>query len=64
MTSEPSKRETVHLKLDREVVRAVDLLAVLWDSYRNEAVERLLKEALDRYEPSLKKVREVGRELS
>ena len=57
------QRDSVHLKLDRDLVRSVDLLAVLWDSYRNETVERLLKESLEKYEPALQKIREVGREL-
>ncbi|HLB26405.1 MAG TPA: hypothetical protein VJN32_02050 [Dehalococcoidia bacterium] len=57
------QRDSVHLKLDRDLVRSVDLLAVLWDSYRNETVERLLKESLEKYETALQKIREVGREL-
>ena len=49
--SEPADegREMVHVRLDARLVRRIDHLAVDWRSYRNEAVERLLREALEKY---------------
>ncbi|MEX1253897.1 MAG: ribbon-helix-helix protein, CopG family [Dehalococcoidia bacterium] len=44
------EREMVHVRLDAKLVRAIDHLAVDWRLYRNEAMERLLKEAITKYE--------------
>lgn len=44
--SEPIDREMVHVRLDRELVRKIDHLAVDWRMYRNEAIERVLREGL------------------
>lgn len=44
--SEPSAREMVHVRLDGEIVRKIDHLAVDWRVYRNEAVEIVLREGL------------------
>lgn len=36
----------VHIRLSKDVLKAVDHLAVEWDTYRGEAIERLLRAAL------------------
>ena len=47
MTSEPN-RVNVQVAVDREVLAEVDRLATLWDMYRYEIVEELLRLALER----------------
>jgi hypothetical protein len=47
MTSEPD-RVNVQVGVDREVLAEVDRLATLWDMYRYEVVEELLRLALER----------------
>lgn len=41
-----AERKSVYLKLDPDVVREVDVYAAQNDLYRNEAIERLLTEAV------------------
>jgi hypothetical protein len=43
------EREMVHVRLDADLVRRIDHLAVEWRLYRNETMERLLKEAMEKY---------------
>jgi hypothetical protein len=47
MTSEPD-RVNIQVGVDREVLADVDRLATLWDMYRYEVVEELLRLALER----------------
>lgn len=47
MTSQPD-RVNVQVPVDREVLADVDRLATLWDMYRYEVVEHLLRLALER----------------
>jgi hypothetical protein len=47
MTSEPD-RVNVQVAVEREVLADVDRLATLWDMYRYEVVEELLRLALER----------------
>ena len=42
-------RVMVHVRLSKPLVREIDHLAVDWDTYRNEAVERLLTWAIENY---------------
>jgi hypothetical protein len=47
MTSEPD-RVNVQVAVEREVLADVDRLATLWDMYRYEVMEELLRLALER----------------
>ena len=47
MTSQPD-RVNVQIPVDREVLAEVDRLATLWDMYRYEVMEELLRLALER----------------
>lgn len=49
--SEPMSedREMVHVRLDAELVKEIDHLAVDWRLYRSEAMERLLHEAVKKH---------------
>ena len=49
MADRSQGREMVHVRLDSELVRQIDYLAVDWRMYRSEVMERLLNEALGRY---------------
>ena len=44
--SEPPAREMVHVRLNRELVREIDHLAVDWRMYRHEVMELLLRGGL------------------
>ena len=53
--SPKATRKQVLLRLDRDVVKRVDHLAVEWELYRGEAMEILLRIALDQAERQKKK---------
>jgi len=40
----------LHLRLDERIVKMIDYLAVDWDISRSGAAERLILEALERYD--------------
>lgn len=44
-------RKQIVIRLDKEVVRRVDLVGVEWDTYRSETIERLLRFGLEQAEP-------------
>ena len=48
--SQQDNRKQVLVRLDRDVVKRVDHLAVEWDVFRGEAMEILLRIALDQAE--------------
>lgn len=48
MTADPNDRTIVlHMKLDRETVRVVDMYAAQHDLYRNEAAARLIRQGVE-----------------
>lgn len=44
-----NERRLVQVRLSEQVVKAVDRLSVEWDLYRAEAIERLLREAIENH---------------
>jgi len=52
-------REALYMKLDRNLVQDVDLLAGVLNLHRVEAIDKLLREALSRYRPVLEKAKEA-----
>lgn len=44
------RNSMVHVRLDPMLVRMIDYLAVDWDTTRSAAVERLVREALEKYD--------------
>ena len=42
----------IHIRLDKHLVKMIDYLAIDWDTTRSGAVERLLQEALSKYNPN------------
>lgn len=40
----------VHIRLESELIKMVDYLAVDWSTTRSGAAERLIREALDKYD--------------
>ena len=44
---EAESKTLIHVRLNKKVVKQVDHLSVEWDVYRNEAIERLLRQALE-----------------
>ena len=50
MAADPNGRKQVVLRLDKELVRRIDIMGAHWDSYRSETVDRLLRKALDEFE--------------
>ena len=45
-----SRQPMVHVRLDPTLLRMIDYLAVDWDTTRSAAVERLIGEALAKYD--------------
>jgi len=48
--SRQTRQPMVHVRLEPTLVRMIDYLAVDWDTTRSGAVERLIREALDKYD--------------
>jgi hypothetical protein len=46
--------EMAHLRLPPDLIRAMDLCAVLWGTHRSGAAERLLREAVRMHEFALR----------
>lgn len=44
-----SAKVLVQVRLSEDLVKDVDHLSVEWNLYRNETVEKLLREAIDTY---------------
>ena len=44
-----TERVLVQVKLRQDIVKAIDLISVEWDLFRNQTLERLVEEALTPY---------------
>ena len=49
MNAREEKRKLVQVQLPVDLVRQIDHLSIDWEVYRGAAIERLLREALERY---------------
>lgn len=47
MAEAPARKKPVHVKLDAQIVKEVDLLSVERDEYRPQTMEYLLRRGLD-----------------
>jgi hypothetical protein len=48
--SRQARQPMVHVRLEPTLVRMIDYLAVDWDTTRSGAAERLIREALEKYD--------------
>ncbi len=48
--SKPDKLPMLHVRLNPELLKMVSYLAIDWDTTRSGAAERLLREALEKYD--------------
>lgn len=50
MDDDPGEKQQVVVRLDKELVKRIDHVAVDWESFRGEAIERLLRMAVEQVE--------------